>query len=49
MRKSMQITNLVYLPASSKWPFDSPNGGHLSPEKVTYRSKQGHFEEPGPK
>ena len=23
------------LPASSKWPFDSPNGGHLSPQKVT--------------
>ena len=29
-------------------PFDSPNGGHVfSPEKVTYGSKQGHFEEPG--
>ena len=26
---------------------DSPNGGHLSPEKVTYGSKRGHFEEPG--
>ena len=25
----------AYLPASSKWPFDHPNGGHLSPEKVT--------------
>ncbi len=24
-----------YLPASSKWPFDLPNGGHLAPEKVT--------------
>ena len=23
------------LPASSKWPFDNPNGGHLTPEKVT--------------
>ena len=22
-------------PASSKWPFDHPNGGHLTPEKVT--------------
>ena len=27
--------------ASSKWPFDSPNGGHLSPEKVTFGSKHG--------
>jgi len=35
------------VPASSKWPVDTPNGGHLSPEKVTYRSKRGHFEEPG--
>ena len=27
---------LIYiLPASSKWPFDLPNGGHLAPEKVT--------------
>ncbi len=25
----------VYKPASSKWPFDNPNGGHLTPEKVT--------------
>ena len=24
-----------YIPASSKWPFDSPNGGHLAPEEVT--------------
>ena len=24
-----------YQPASSKWPFDRPNGGHLIPEKVT--------------
>ena len=24
-----------HLPASSQWPFDHPNGGHLSPEKVT--------------
>ena len=22
-------------PTSSKWPFDHPNGGHLTPEKVT--------------
>jgi len=35
------------IPASSKWPFDSPIGGHLSPEKVTYWFKRGHFEEPG--
>ena len=28
------------MPASSKWPFDSPNGGHVG-------SKRGHFEEPG--
>ena len=28
--------------ASSKWPFDPPKGGHLSPEKVTYGSKRGH-------
>ena len=35
------------IPASSKWLFDSPNGGHLSSEKVTYGSKRGHFEEPG--
>ena len=25
---------ILTLPASSKWPFDSPNGGHLTPEKV---------------
>ena len=25
----------IYAPASSKWPFDHPNGGHLTPEKVT--------------
>ena len=37
----------VLTPASSKWPFDSQNGGHLSPEKVTYGSKRGHFQEPG--
>ena len=23
------------VPASSKWPFDTPNGGHLTLEKVT--------------
>ena len=23
----------IDLPASSKWPFDHPNGGHLTPEK----------------
>ena len=26
------------LPASSKWPFDNPNGGHLAPEKVTRKN-----------
>ena len=25
----------IHGPASSKWPFDNPNGGHLTPEKVT--------------
>ena len=26
-------------PASSKWPFDSPNGGHVfTPEKVTNKT-----------
>ena len=25
----------LYEPASSKWPFDIPNGGHLTPEKDT--------------
>ena len=34
------------LPASSNWPFDSPNGGHLSHEKG-HRSNQGRFEELG--
>ena len=38
---------IYYIPASSKWPFDSPIGGHLSPEKVAYWFKRGHFEEPG--
>ena len=27
------------LPASSKWPFDSPNGDHLSPEKVWVQTR----------
>ena len=31
----------------SSWPLASPNGGHLSPQKVTSRSKIDHFEEPG--
>ena len=26
---------IIKVPASSKWPFDHPNGGHLAPEKVT--------------
>ena len=42
-----RATLLLSTPASSKWPFDSPNGGRLRPEKVTYGSKRGHFEEPG--
>ena len=25
----------IWLPASSKWPFVHPNGGHLAVEKVT--------------
>ena len=28
----------LHVPASWKWSFDSPNGGHLGPEKVTYWS-----------
>ena len=45
-----ELLNFRGIPASSKWPFDSPNGGHVfSPEKVT---KMGPFtrsrlEEPG--
>ena len=35
------------LPASSKWSFDHPNGGHLAPEKVTLNTQKGHWEEPG--
>ena len=36
-------STLIQLPASSKWPFDSPNGGHVfSPEEITYGSKPGH-------
>ena len=27
-----------HVPASSEWPFDHPNGGHLSPEKVTRKN-----------
>ena len=34
-------------PASSKCPFDSSNGGHLTLEKVTFYSQMGHSEEPG--
>ena len=48
MRSCFWWTNGDFLgPASSKWPFDSPIGDHLSPEKVTYWFKRGHFEEPG--
>ena len=38
---------LQYLPASSKRPFDTPNGGHLTLEKVTSNSQMGHWEKPG--
>ena len=24
-----------HMPGSSQWPFDNPNGGHLTPEQVT--------------
>ena len=30
----------IYVPASSKWPFDHPNGGHL------YNPWKGHFNHP---
>ena len=40
------MSKCIHILASSKWPFDSPNGGHLSPKKVTYGPKRGHFEEP---
>ena len=30
------------VPASSKWPFDHPNRGHLAPEKVTWTPQKGH-------
>ena len=33
--KNKLIINQMYKPASSKWPFDHKNGGHLTPEKVT--------------
>ena len=37
--KKQQTTNCEEeyraIPASSKWPFDLPNGGHLALEKVT--------------
>ena len=26
---------------------DHPNGGHLSPEEITYNTQKGHWEEPG--
>ena len=45
---SIKKKNRFHPPASSKWPFDSPNGGPFSPEKVTYsRSKRCDFEEAG--
>ena len=38
--KIMAVRIKNYSPASSKWPFDSPNGGHLIPEKVTNKTIQ---------
>ena len=33
---NIDLINMKHcIPASSEWPFDHPNGGHLSPEKVT--------------
>ena len=43
--KTIQIRQMYQLLQSDL--FDSRNGGHLSPEKATYESKRGHFEEPG--
>ena len=35
-QKQMQgFKKLKILPASSKWPLDLPNRGHLAPEKAT--------------
>ena len=34
-KKKHQIFEWFSLPGSSQWPFDNPNGGHLTPEKVT--------------
>ena len=31
----ISLVNNQDMPASSKWPFDHPNGGHLTAEKVT--------------
>ena len=33
VKRNSNVWN-YHQPASSKWPFDSPNGGHLAPEKV---------------
>ena len=41
------FSQIFHLPASSKWPFDNPNGGHLTPEKVTSNTQKGHWEEAG--
>ena len=39
--------NPIQVPASSKWPFDSPKGGHKKKpkERSLEESKRGHFEE----
>ena len=31
----VKVNEQIHDPASSKWPFDHPNGGHLTLEKVT--------------
>ena len=30
-----KIKHLFQIQVPSKWPFDSPNGGHLTTERVT--------------
>ena len=45
--KKLFTPKTTILPASSKWPFDIPNVGHLTPEKVTWKTQKGHSEEPG--
>ena len=38
----------VFVQVASSWPFDDPNWGHLTPEKVTNKTPQKvHLEKPG--